>query len=96
MALGYVQGQRVVIEAEVRRRGVLMDPAVMRFYARKPSGELVELTYPSADLTRTDLGLYEAIFTVDEPGTWSFRSVASGGVEAVRETTFSVASSTVL
>lgn len=92
----YVEGQRVIIEGVFRLEGVPTDPTLVRCYARAPSGAVEELVYPSTDLVRTDPGTYEATVTATEPGTWGFRMVGAGNVEAVREVTTTVLPSAVL
>lgn len=86
------QGQRLLIEAEFRLLGVPTDPIGVQCIVRKPSGSQVALNYPDINLTRRDLGLYEANITVDEGGTWWVRFEGFGTVDAVQEQPFEVKS----
>jgi len=96
MAQPHVEGQRLIIEAEFRLEGVPTDPSVIQCFVRSPAGVTTQLAYPSPDLSRLDLGLYEANVLADGPGTWTFRFIGSGAVEAVREVDASVSASKVL
>lgn len=92
----YVQGQRVTVDVEFRLDGVRTDPTVVIGTIRSPSGVTVELVYPSADLTRVDVGLYEAAWNSDEPGTYAVRISGAGVVDAVGEAFVNVAPSRVI
>lgn len=87
----YVQGQRIMVEGEFRLRGVPTDPSVVSAVVRAPSGTATTIAYPSADLVRLDLGLYEASVTAQESGTYVVRLVGAGVVDAVGEATVNVA-----
>lgn len=90
------EGQRVLIEVEIRRLGVPTDPTIVQLTARKPSGGHVVYTYPADDFTRRDTGLYEGAVLVEEPGIWAFRVDAAGVVDAVSEYLLEVEDSSVL
>ena len=92
----HVVGSRLIIEGEFRLDGVPTDPTIVRCYTRSPDGAVAELVYPSADLVRIDLGTYEAFVTATMAGTWGFRFVGLGDVEAVREVVTTVAPSYVI
>ncbi len=92
----YVQGQRISCEGEFRLKGVPTDPAVVTCTFRAPDGTGTTLAYPSADLTRLDLGVYEASLVAQQAGTYSIRLAGAGVVDAVGEATVNVARSTVL
>lgn len=92
----YVQGQRVTVDAEFRLAGVLTDPTVVIATVRSPSGAMLELAYPSADLLRVEQGLYEASLTANEAGTYSIRFSGAGVIDAVGEAFVNVAASRVI
>lgn len=79
------EGQRVTIECEFRVGGVLVDPLVVQCVIAPPSGGQTALSYPNDNLVRTDVGSYEAHWTLDAGGTWWFRFTGNGGVDAVGE-----------
>lgn len=92
----YVQGQRILVDAEFLLEGVAADPAVVTAEVRSPSGVRVALVYPSASLVRVDAGLYEAGVTGDEAGTYAIRFVGAGVVDAVGEVMVNVTPSRVV
>ncbi len=96
MPSAVVEGQALVAEIEYRVEGVLTDPVVVRCLVRKPNGVFVELAYPSADLIRRSVGVYEASIVADQAGTWAFRATGVGGVDAVGEIATTVEKSLVL
>lgn len=56
-----------------------VDPAGMKFMAKKPSGATVVYTYgTNPELVRTGVGQYLVALKVDEPGVWSYRWEAAG------------------
>lgn len=89
-------GQRVQIECEFRLFGVPTDPTIIQITARSPSGSNSILTYPDEDFTRRDVGLYDAAFVVDVPGTWFFRPEGAGVIDAVDEIPLEVLASNVI
>jgi hypothetical protein len=90
-------GQRILVEAEFRLLGVPTDPTIIQVSSRNPgTGATVVLTYPATELTRRDVGLYEAAIVVDTAGQWHFRAEGAGVVDAVSETSVDVLASTVL
>lgn len=93
-AIAYV-GTRVLVEGDIRLRGVPTDPTLLIFYARSPSGRNTQTTYPDDTINRRDVGLYEANIVVDEVGLWGFRWEGAGVVDAVGEVTLNVAESSV-
>lgn len=86
------QGQRLLIECEFRLLGVPTDPIGVQCILRKPSGSQIAMNYPNPNLTRRELGVFEANVTVDEGGTWWVRFEGFGTVDAVQETSFEVKS----
>lgn len=94
--LEHVTGQALIAEIEFRVEGVLTDPAIVRCLVRAPDGTTSELVYPSTSLVRRDVGVYEASAIADQPGTWVFRAVGVGIVDAVKEVATNVAPSLVL
>jgi hypothetical protein len=86
------EGQRLIIECEFRKRGVPTDPIGVQCIVRKPSGSQAALNYPDINLTRRELGIFEANITVDEGGTWWVRFEGFGTVDAVQESSFEVRS----
>jgi hypothetical protein len=89
-------GQRILVECECRLSGVPTDPTVLQCTVRSPSGTSVTLNYPDVNLTRRDLGFFEANVTVSEGGTWWVRFEAAGVADAVQEISFEVLSSNVM
>lgn len=90
-------GQRILVEAEFRLLGVPTDPTIVQVSSRNPvTGATVVLTYPATELTRRDIGLYEAAIVVDEAGQWHFRAEGAGVVDAVSECSIDVLASMVL
>lgn len=86
------EGQRLLIECEFRLLGVPTDPVGVQCTLRKPDGTQTLLNYPDPNLTRRELGVFEANITVDQGGTWWVRFEAFGTVDAVQETPFEVKS----
>lgn len=93
MATGYIVGQTVINEIEFRSEGVLRDPTIVRCLVRAPSGAVEELVHPSSRLVRRGVGRYDASVITDAPGTWVFRAVGVGVVDAVQEASVNVAPS---
>lgn len=78
-------GQRILVECEFRLLGVPTDPTVVQFTVHAPSGSSTTLNYPDVNLTRRDLGFFEANVTVNASGTWWFRFEGAGIVDSVQE-----------
>ena len=78
-------GQKITIEGEFRLLGNPEDPIVIQLRYKSPNGSTITLSYPSADLRRVSQGFYEGFVTVDLPGSWWFRWIGAGVVEAVNE-----------
>jgi len=93
-AVAYV-GARVLIEGDIRARGVPTDPTLLIFKIRTPSGRHVQITVPDDAINKRDIGLYEANVVVDEAGLWGFRWEGAGVVDAVGEVTLQVIESSV-
>lgn len=91
MAATIYRGQRVLVEIKARLAGVPTDPTVMRCLIRRPDGSQVTLTYPNAELTRKDVGLFEVNVTVAQAGSWRFRGEAAGVVDGIEEIEIAVA-----
>jgi hypothetical protein len=87
------KGQRVVARIEYRLNGVPTDPTIAQVSIKTPTGSTVTLTYPETDFVRTELGVFEVYYTLDESGTWWFRSEGAGVVDGVDEMSVSVANS---
>jgi hypothetical protein len=92
----YYPGQRVLIEMTFRLLGIPTDPTIVQMQTRSPSGTLVTLTYPAVELTRRDIGLFEAAVLVDEPGQWNFRGIGVGVIDSVQEASLDVQPSGVM
>jgi hypothetical protein len=86
-------GQNLLIECEFRLNGVPTDPSIVTVASRSPLGTYVVLTYPNANLIRRSTGLFEASIPASESGTWAFRAVGVGIVDAVNEFTMTVLAS---
>lgn len=91
-----IAGQALVIDFEFRRRGVLADPTIVRVLARSPTGTRTEIVYPSDGIVRVAVGQYQASVLADIPGTWAFRVVGVGVVDAVQEGSINVQPSLVI
>lgn len=79
-------GQRVLVECTFRLLGVPTDPTVVQCTIKDPSdGSQTVLTYPHTNLTRRELGVFEANVTVNDGGVWWFRFEGAGVVDAVTE-----------
>lgn len=78
-------GQRVLVEVKFFLRGVPTDPTVAQFYVKTPNGSTTILTYPDPNFTRRDQGFFEASIDISTDGTWLFRGVAAGIVDAANE-----------
>ena len=92
----YYVGQRILIEMEFRLLGVPTDPQIVQITAKDPAqGSRSTLTYPSENLTRAGVGLYEASINVNSPGQWHFRAEGAGVVDAVTEIHLDVLDTTV-
>ncbi len=91
-----IVGQSIVCTIEFRLEAILTDPAIIKAYVRKPGGTLREINFPSSELAKIEIGLYELTVLADESGTWAFRAVGIGAVDAVQEGVVNVAPSLVL
>lgn len=90
------EGQRILVEMRFRLNGVPTDPTIVSLTTRAPDGGSFVLTYPVEDLTRRDLGFYEADVLVDQAGVWAFRAQGAGVVDTVNEYVLFVAASNVI
>lgn len=84
------KGQRVRAVIQYRLNGVPTDPTIAQVFIKKPSGSTITLTYPETDFIRTGLGVFEVYYTLDESGTWWFRSEGAGVIDGVDEAPVSV------
>lgn len=91
-----VQGQAIVVDVEYRVEGVLRDPTNVSCLVRSPNGTVTTYVYPSTEVRRLDVGQYEVAVVTNAPGTWAFRAVGSGVVDAVQETSVNVRASSVI
>lgn len=91
-----IVGQSIVCSIEYRLEGVLIDPSIVKAFYRKPGGTLREINFPAPEFAKIDIGLYELTVLADESGTWAFRSVGVGVIDAVQEGVVNVAPSLVL
>lgn len=79
-------GQRVIVECTFRLAGVPTDPTVVQCTVKRPdNGSQSTLNYPAPNLTRRELGVYEASILADVGGMWWFRFEGVGVVDAVSE-----------
>lgn len=95
MALTPVVGHPLVVEIQFRLEGVLTDPVIVRCKVKPPEALVYEIVYPSAEMTKREVGVYEVALVPDAPGTWAFQGVGQGGVDAVGEVAQQVAPSLV-
>lgn len=80
------QGQRILLDFEFRLLGVPTDPTIIQVITHNPKTlARIVLTYPAQELTRVNVGTYEAAIQVDDPGQWTFRIEGTGVVDAVTE-----------
>lgn len=84
-------GQVLEIANEFRREGEPDDPTLITVRTKAPSGTTSVIT--KAGMTNPAVGEWVATMTVDEPGSWSFRTEAAGVVDAVTEVAITVAPS---
>jgi hypothetical protein len=96
MAQQFVEGGSIIAQVEFRLEGVRVDPVIVRAFVRHPSGNLEEISFPSTHFVKVDIGLYELTVLADEPGTWAFRAVGTGTIDAVQEGVVNVISSNVI
>lgn len=73
--------------------GVATDPTTITLKYEDPSGNQTTKTYAAAQITRTGTGEYNHTIVTDESGTWTYRWVGTGTVEAVEEGSFYVLTS---
>lgn len=62
--------------------GTVLDPDVIKFQVRDPSGNLTNFTYlTDAELVKDSTGTYHADVAIDEKGDWWYRfyGLTSGG-----------------
>lgn len=67
----------------------LIDPDVVAFYARKPSGTAFTRTYPSS-IVRTSAGNYHIDLDLDEVGEWGYTWSSTGSGQAAENGLFLV------
>lgn len=91
-----IEGQTVIIDVETRLKGVLKDPENVSCMVKAPNGTVTTYVYPSAEVRRLDMGQYEVAVVVGAPGSWGFRAVSSGIVDAVKEVPVNVRASHVI
>ncbi len=70
--------------------GVANDPTTVLFKTYSPCGRTITYTYgSSAEVTKTAVGSYKAIFYPSQAGRWAIRWETTGGV-LVAEDSFNV------
>ncbi len=78
-------GQQLEVDGEFRRNGELLDPTIVKLYARTPSGSITVLTYPHEDLVRLSVGRYVGNVYASTAGLWTFRFEGAGVIDAVQD-----------
>jgi hypothetical protein len=69
------------------------DPSVITFLTLSGAGTVASYQFVSGaggSITRAGVGAYYKDITVDAYGTWTYRSVGTGGVQAAEEWQFTV------
>jgi hypothetical protein len=69
--------------------GQLIDPTTVRFKATKPSGALLDYTYPTT-IVKTSTGNYHVDINADQSGKWLYRWENSGTGQAAEQSCFEV------
>ena len=88
----YVVGQRPRFSAQFRLGSVMMDPTLIKFIYKKPSGSSpIVLTYGvDAALVKEATGKYYVDLFLDEAGLWKWRYESIGVVDSAQQDHFSV------
>jgi uncharacterized protein YfaS (alpha-2-macroglobulin family) len=70
---------------------VPIDPTVVRFQVRPPSGAITTYTYNSdPQLTRVSTGVYRVVVDANQIGIWHYRFYSEGNGKAAGEGRFEV------
>lgn len=81
-------GSQIVLQAQFRNRaGVLADPTSVTCWVKKKSAT----TGASVTITRITTGIWEALYTIVEPGEHVWRVEATGAITVSEEKAFEVA-----
>jgi len=84
-------GDEFRIEAEILNDGTLSDPTTLTLSVTDGDGTTTLYTYGvDAEIVRTDIGLYEAVFTTTTDGLWSYVWNATGTFSASISDAFEV------
>ena len=74
--------------------GTAIDPAVVKFSVKPPSGTVTTYTYGvDSEVVKSATGIYYIDTDLNEVGNWAVRAWSTGTGQASDETYFSVASS---
>lgn len=66
------------------------DPSTMIFRVLSPLTGIACYAYGTGSITRAGVGAYYKDITPNAEGEWAYNALATGGVQAVEETTFLV------
>jgi hypothetical protein len=91
----YILGEAVRVASEFTNSAeVVADPDAVFFKYRDPEGLITTLEYPDdAELVRDEIGNYHVDIELTIPGTWLWRSYATGTGRTATEGSFTVAPS---
>lgn len=83
MSNAFDQGDLVKVTATVVASGVTADPAARHFEILAPGTAAVQVT-----ASRVATGVYDTLIDITVPGTWKYRFVGSGAVQAAQSGSF--------
>lgn len=83
--MSFLAGNMVVLTAEIRSSGALVDPDTVVLKVRLP-----DATVSEPEVVRDDIGQYHADVVLGQPGRWFWRWETTGAYIAASEGTFVV------
>jgi len=95
MANTYMVGNQIKLQATFIVEGTVTDPTTITVRVKDPSGSVTVYTY-SVTVTKSTIGVYYVIVTMNLAGTWWVRWEGAGAVAAVEEESVIISDSNVI
>ena len=91
----YNVGEDVVVEIKFRNPAnrQLWDPTNVFAKVKDPANGVTNYTYPSAELTKTAVGIYQVVVSPTLSGVWSYKGYSTGTGKGADEKQFRVLTS---
>jgi hypothetical protein len=84
----YPKGATVTLDRKFYVGSVLTDPTTVTLKVEDPAGTETSYTYAAATITKSGTGIYTKNVACTLAGTWKYRWIGTGAVEAVAEGEF--------